>query len=302
MAKKQTDTITHRLSNDEWFDLVTKRPEVVERFPEPICLTSEKNDPVLWAVGRSKSGEIMVESHSHGEVYPARLFSSFMNHAPDLAIEAMQHPIFHSEIMKDSSASDSVNKATISNPTAHPRKDNSRIIRFVAALAAVGAISTTVPITNDVAYSEKRYNIKNNYLINSRSLVGTAIGLAGYGLYNSLTKNHTELLGKWRADHTVDNQDIVYIFHENLKFESEKIKNIDMKYSIDGTYVNIKSDNGYYEKAEIIWKDENHFEYHIIDHSDIKQKGFRILFTRLLEPSQSTPTSKLDANSKATKE
>jgi hypothetical protein len=30
--------------------------------------------------------------------YPARLFSSFMNHAPDLALEAMNHPSFRSKV------------------------------------------------------------------------------------------------------------------------------------------------------------------------------------------------------------
>jgi hypothetical protein len=105
MATKQKNPLSDSVNYDEWVTIATKRPEVVERFSEPICLTSEKNDPVLWAIGRSQSGEIMVESHSNGEVYPARLFSSFMNHAPDLALEAMKHPIFRSKVAEVSASS-----------------------------------------------------------------------------------------------------------------------------------------------------------------------------------------------------
>jgi hypothetical protein len=74
---------------------------VVERFDTPIRLTSEENEPVLWAVGRSQSAELMVESRYDDETYPARPFGSFVSHAEELAFEAMQSDAYkqleHSE-------------------------------------------------------------------------------------------------------------------------------------------------------------------------------------------------------------
>jgi hypothetical protein len=98
MAGKQTDTFPYDLNCielneaelDKLFNIATKHPEVVERFDTPIRLTSEENEPVLWAVGRSQSGELMVESRYDDETYPARPFGSFVTHAEELALEAMQ--------------------------------------------------------------------------------------------------------------------------------------------------------------------------------------------------------------------
>jgi predicted flap endonuclease-1-like 5' DNA nuclease len=93
MAGKQTDTFPYDLNDqelDKLFNIATKRPEVVERFETPVRLTSEENEPVLWAVGRSQSGELMVESRYDDEIYPARPFGSFVTHAEELAIEAMR--------------------------------------------------------------------------------------------------------------------------------------------------------------------------------------------------------------------
>jgi hypothetical protein len=94
MANQQQDTFPYGLSDAELIALATKRPQVVERFDTPICLTSPDKDPVLWAIGRSDTGELMVESRSQYETSPPRVFNSFMNHAPDLAEEALQHSIF----------------------------------------------------------------------------------------------------------------------------------------------------------------------------------------------------------------
>jgi hypothetical protein len=96
MAGKQTDTFPYDLNGIELneaelekvFNVATKRPEVVERFDTPIRLTSEENEPVLWAVGRSQSAELMVESRYDDETYPARPFGSFVTHAEELAFLA----------------------------------------------------------------------------------------------------------------------------------------------------------------------------------------------------------------------
>jgi uncharacterized surface protein with fasciclin (FAS1) repeats len=63
-------------------------------------------------------------------------------------------------------------------------KFNNRVVRFVAAVAAVGAISTMIPMGNDVAIAQN-----DRYLSNKKNDVikGAVIGIAGYGLYNALT-------------------------------------------------------------------------------------------------------------------
>jgi hypothetical protein len=94
MANKKSDTFPYGLSDEELIAIATKRPQIVERFDTPVCLTSQDKEPVLWAIGRAENGELMVESRYSDETCPIRPFSSFMNHAPDLAQEAMKHSLF----------------------------------------------------------------------------------------------------------------------------------------------------------------------------------------------------------------
>ena len=73
-------------------------------------------------------------------------------------------------------------------------KINNRLVRFVAALAAVGAISTQIPMGSNVAMAQDGYLNKTS---NSNKVIqGAVIGIAGFGIYNALTSRGGRVVDK----------------------------------------------------------------------------------------------------------
>jgi uncharacterized surface protein with fasciclin (FAS1) repeats len=72
-------------------------------------------------------------------------------------------------------------------------KFKNRVVRLVAALVAVGIVSTLIPMGDDTANAQKdRYLIKNS----NNTIKAAVIGLTGYGLYNALTSGGGRVVEK----------------------------------------------------------------------------------------------------------
>jgi uncharacterized surface protein with fasciclin (FAS1) repeats len=72
-------------------------------------------------------------------------------------------------------------------------KFKNRVVRLVAALVAVGVVSTLIPMGDDNANAQKdKYLTKNS----NNTIKAAVIGLTGYGLYNALTSGGGRVIEK----------------------------------------------------------------------------------------------------------